>query len=58
VHRLREAFDLDRSQLPEQAVYRASTIEGLATFIDAVLSGGPRQPDEPTPLLVTLRKGS
>jgi hypothetical protein len=58
VHRLREAFDLDRGQLPEQVVYRAPTIEGLATRIDAARSGGPRQPDEPTPLLVTLRKGS
>lgn len=58
VHRLREAFDLDRSQLPEQAIYRAPTIEGQSELVDDVRSGRIRQPDGPTPLLVTLRKGS
>jgi amino acid adenylation domain-containing protein len=58
VHRLRQAFDLDRDRFPEQSVYQYPSIEELAGRIDGVLSGHPVQAEVRTPLLVTLRKGS
>jgi amino acid adenylation domain-containing protein len=57
VHRLREAFDLDRDRFPEQSVYQSPSIEELSARIDGVLSGRPPQPEARTPLLVTLRRG-
>src|SRR5207253_2964811 len=33
LHRLREAFALDRSQLSDQSIYRFPTVETLASFI-------------------------
>ena len=58
VHRLREAFGLDRDRFPEQSVYQSPSIEELAFRIEGALSGHPVHSDVRTPLLVTLRKGS
>ena len=58
VHRLREAFELERSQLPVELVYRFPTVAELARCIDRLQEEASIQPLEATPILVTLRKGS
>ncbi len=58
VHRLRSAFALDRTQLPEQAVYRHPTVEAQAAWIDRVRSGRAAPAESRAPLLVTMRKGT
>lgn len=54
VHRLREVFGLDRTELDEEAVYRASSVEGLAALIDGVRSGTPAPRQDTVPVAVTL----
>ena len=56
VHRLREAFGLDRSRLSDQAIYQFPTLEGLAAYIDSVTGGAPVAVPGNS-ILVTLRKG-
>jgi len=57
VHRLREAFGLDRTLLSDQSLYRFPTIEGLASYIDSVKSGGAPLAALNNAILVTLKKG-
>jgi hypothetical protein len=57
VHRLREAFGLDRTLLSDQSLYRFPTIEGLASYIDRVKSGGAPLVALNNAILVTLKKG-
>jgi acyl carrier protein len=56
VHRLREAFGLDRSRLSDQAIYQFPTVEGLAAYVDSVTGGAPIAALA-TSVLVTLKKG-
>jgi hypothetical protein len=58
VHRLREVFGLDRSQLHDQVIYQCSTVENLASFIDSVTSGRAPLAAPKSSILVTLKKGS
>lgn len=58
VHRLRTAFSLERTELPEQTAYRFPTIETLAACIDRIRSGQPVRPEGSAPILVTLRSGT
>ena len=55
VHRLREAFGLDRARLPEPVVYRAPTIAQQAVLLDAIRAGRGSAVAGSTPILVTLR---
>ncbi|HEY6948617.1 MAG TPA: AMP-binding protein, partial [Gemmatimonadales bacterium] len=57
VHRLREAFGLDRSRLSDQAIYQFPTVEGLAAYIDSV-TGGAAVAAPANSILVTLKKGA
>ena len=57
VHRLREAFGLDRNRLSDQAIYQYPTVEGLAEYIDSVTGGGAPVAAPANAILVTLRKG-
>ncbi len=58
VHRLRAAFGLDRTRLPEQIVYRFSTVEALAGYLDRIERGGAPGPAGAAPILVTMRQGT
>jgi amino acid adenylation domain-containing protein len=58
LHRMRAAFALDRSQLPEQSVYRYPTVEKMAGHIDRIASGRTEAAERGTPVLVTMRHGS
>jgi amino acid adenylation domain-containing protein len=58
VHRLRDAFALDRARLPEQAVYRHPSVRALAAFIERARTGGIAPRDDDTPVLVTMRQGA
>ncbi len=55
VHRLREAFGLDRERLPEPVVYRAPTIAAQAALIEDLRAGRGTPVAGDTPILVTLR---
>jgi len=55
VHRLREAFGLDRERLPEPVVYRAPTIAAQAALLGELRSGRGPAVAGVTPILVTLR---
>lgn len=54
---LREAFGLARHQLPDNAVYRFSTIKALAACIDGVRGGSAPIATADDSVLVTLRRG-
>ncbi len=57
LHRLREAFKLDRSQLSDQAIYQFPTVDALAAYIDSVKSGGAPIAASTNAILVTLKRG-
>ncbi len=57
LHRLRETFALDRSQLSDQAIYQFPTIEGLASHLDRLRSGSATVASSTDAILVTLKKG-
>ena len=57
VHRLREAFHLDRSQLSDQSIYQFPTVEALAAYIDGVKSGTAPLASPGSAILVTLKRG-
>ncbi len=57
VHRLREAFTLDRSQLSHQSIYQFPTVEKLAAHIDSVKGGRAPLASSKNSILVTLKKG-
>jgi len=58
IHRLREAFHLDRSQLSDQSVYQYPTLAALAAYIDGVTSGSAPLASPTNAILVTLKRGS
>lgn len=58
VARLRDAFELGRAQLPDDAVYRFPTVAALAAHIDAARSGGTVQEVAGGSVLVTLKSGA
>jgi hypothetical protein len=55
VHRLREAYGLDRERLPEPVVYRAPTIAAQAVLLAELRAGRGPAVTGGTPILVTLR---
>lgn len=57
LHRLRQAFGLDRSQLSDQALYQFPTLDGLARHIDALKSGTAATAAAADTILVTLKGG-
>lgn len=57
VHRLREAFGLDRSQLSDQVIYQFPTVEALAAYIDGARGGAAPVAAPVNSILVTLKKG-
>lgn len=57
MQRLREAFDLDRAQVPDQAIYHFATVGRLAKFIDESRSGVQPVGHVGNAVLVRLRKG-
>jgi len=57
VHRLRDAFDLDRTQLADQTIYRYPTVATLAAHIEALRSGGEASARPANSILVTLKSG-
>jgi len=58
VARLRDAFELGRMQLPDDAVYRFPTVAALAAHIDAVRDGATVQKASGGSTLVTLKSGA
>jgi thioesterase domain-containing protein len=54
--KLQKAFGLERGQLPDNAIYRAPTLERLARLVDDIRAG--RANDSETSALVTLKNGS
>jgi acyl carrier protein len=57
MHRLREAFGLGHESLSDQAIYQFSSVEALASHIDALVSGTAVAPTS-NAVLVTLRTAS
>jgi hypothetical protein len=57
VHRLRDAFKLDRGQFSDQSIYRFPTVEGLASYIDSLVAGSAPVAASQHSLLVTLKRG-
>lgn len=57
LHRLREAFALDRSRLADQAIYRFPTVEALAKHIDGLRLGTSSVAPATDAILVTLKQG-
>lgn len=55
--RLRDRFNLDRSQLPDNAVYRLPTIARIARYIGDLGTGHAASIDPSDSILVTLRAG-
>jgi amino acid adenylation domain-containing protein len=58
VHRLRDEFGLDRSQLSDQCLYQHATVEALAAYIDSVRAGNAPAAPSTQSMLVTLKRGS
>ena len=58
MHRLREAFALDRSRFADEAIYQHPTVHELAAHIDRVLSGAAAVEPASSGTLVTLSRGS
>jgi acyl-coenzyme A synthetase/AMP-(fatty) acid ligase/thioesterase domain-containing protein len=53
--KLRKAFGLERRELPDTAIYRSPTLEGLGRLIDDIRAGHARTSE--TSPLVTLKNG-
>jgi amino acid adenylation domain-containing protein len=58
IHRLREAFGLDRRQLTDQAIYQFPTLEQLASHIDGLKAGRAPVAAAADSILVTLKRGA
>ncbi len=58
VHRLREAFKLDRRQLSDLSIYQYPTVEALASYIDRLHDGSAPPPAPANSTLVTLKGGA
>jgi amino acid adenylation domain-containing protein len=58
VHRLREAFKLDRRQLSDLSIYQYPTVEALASYIDGLHDGSAPPPPPANSTLVTLKGGA
>jgi acyl-CoA synthetase (AMP-forming)/AMP-acid ligase II len=56
-HRLRVAFQLERDTLSDGTIYQHPTLGGLASYVDAVRSGG-AVASAANSILVTLKQGS
>jgi hypothetical protein len=57
VHRLRDAFKLDRRQLSDLSIYQFPTVEALASYIDGLRDGSTPTASPINSILVTLRRG-
>jgi amino acid adenylation domain-containing protein len=57
ISRLQKAFGLERRQLPDNAIYRAPTLAGLARLIDDIREGRALDSAAETSALVTLKNG-
>jgi enterobactin synthetase component F len=57
MQRLRDAFSLDRSQLPDQALYQFPTAQEIAGCIDRLRAGAAPAPQPGGNVLVPLSKG-
>ncbi len=57
VHLLREAFQLERSELSDHKMYQFPTVQQLAAYIDGLKSGSAQRPTGKTAIAVTLKKG-
>jgi len=58
MHRLREAFGLDRGQLPDQALYRYPTPGAMAALVDRLRAGAAPASLAEGQVLVSLRGGA
>ncbi len=58
MHRLREAFGLDRGQLPDQAVYQYPTPDAMAALVDRLRAGAAPASLAEGQVLVSLRGGA
>jgi len=58
MHRLRQAFGLDRGQLPDQAVYRYPTAGAMAALVDRLRAGAAPTACAEGQVLVQLRGGA
>jgi thioesterase domain-containing protein len=57
LHRLREAFSLDRTRLSDQSLYQFPTVADLASYIDSVKRGGAPLATLGNAVLVNLKMG-
>jgi len=57
VHRLRDAFGLERHRLSDHSIYQHPTVSGLATYIDGMLRGETPAAATRSTVAVTLRQG-
>lgn len=57
VHRLRNAFGLDRHQLPEVSIHQFQTVAALAACIDAIDKGTPPAISPGNAILRSLKQG-
>lgn len=57
VHHLRDAFGLDRHQLPEVSIHQFQTVAALAACIDAIGKGTPPAISPSNAILSTLKHG-
>lgn len=55
IHRLREAFDLQKDELPEESFFRFPTLEGVSQLVDRLVRGEEIAIEADTPILLTLR---